>query len=426
MSILSQVQLEHPFIISRLKMSDSASAQVAVDDVGGLSFPVIGSPERQLPSIVSGDTSPCSCGLGSANYWEAVLQPWILTNGLAVEAVCVRDPYGGNLTLFAAPGQFELKALNEQLSWTVKTAANHTLTAAAQLHGWPQHVVCNYDIAAGLQSIYVDGALVASQALAGAISTALSGNVVLMKGERIVFNKLNNPSFEYDTNGAAPAWWHENSFGTITKKTFAVQESQAISGKKSLRYAIEKVAHNGGGGIETSPGTAVSAIPGVTYTLAGRYTINTLPANVRVFAKAEWRKADGVTKVGTEISVSSTNGTLVGSGVAPAEAAFVYIQFFVFNENAGEVALIDIAFDALIFAPSSSSAYIDGDLRGYEWEGTHGNSSTVASTQATAQDIAIYGAPLSARQIKRHFEAFRQILPDPGHVRQFSPIGVTT
>lgn len=183
MNTLAQLQLEHSFILTRLKMADSAASQIAADDVGGLSFPIVGAPERQLPSIVSGDLSASSCGLGTMNFWEAILSAWILTGGLAVEVVCVRDGHGGNINIFIAPGQFELKANNEEISWTVHTTANHTLTVAKVLYGWPQHVVCNYDIVAGIQSIYVDGALVASQTLSGAINNALIGNVVLLKGE---------------------------------------------------------------------------------------------------------------------------------------------------------------------------------------------------------------------------------------------------
>ena len=49
---------------------------------------------------------------------------------------------------------------------------------------------------------------------------------------------------------------------------------------------------------------------------------------------------------------------------------------------------------------------------------------TVAATLAAAQDVAIYGAPLSTMRIKQHFQAFRQILTDPGHVRVYPQIGV--
>ena len=49
---------------------------------------------------------------------------------------------------------------------------------------------------------------------------------------------------------------------------------------------------------------------------------------------------------------------------------------------------------------------------------------TVASTLAAAQDVAIYGAPLSAQRVRQHFQAFRQILTDPGHVRVYPQIGV--
>lgn len=420
MSILSQVQLEHPFIISRLKMSDSASAQVAVDDVGGLSFPVIGSPERQLSSIVSGDTSPCSCGLGSANYWEAVLQPWVLTNGLAVEAVCVRDPYGGNLTLFAAPGQFELKALNEQLSWTVKTAANHTLTAAAQLHGWPQHVVCNYDIAAGLQSIYVDGALVASQALSGAISNALSGNVVLLKGELLGFNFVPNPSFEHDTVEAAPAAWSANLFSLNPGAVLTANGTQQKFGSHSMKV-VTNTTIEAEGACVPCPGIGANFLAGQQYSASVWLKGNAGGEKCQVLLGAT---ADDVSTVEANLTTAWQKFTVTWTPSANRSAT---THGLCVRGNPAFGAIAQTWFvDGALVVKGAITEYVDGDIHGYEWEGTVGNSATVARGQASGQDIAVYGAPLSANQIKRHFLAFRQLLPDPGHVRQFSPIGVTT
>jgi hypothetical protein len=44
------------------------------------------------------------------------------------------------------------------------------------------------------------------------------------------------------------------------------------------------------------------------------------------------------------------------------------------------------------------------------------------TTQSVAQDVALYYAPLSANRVLQHFQAFRQILLDPGHVRVYPQI----
>lgn len=49
---------------------------------------------------------------------------------------------------------------------------------------------------------------------------------------------------------------------------------------------------------------------------------------------------------------------------------------------------------------------------------------TASATQVAAQDVAIYGAPLSAKRIAQHYQVLRQIRSDPRHVRAYPQIGV--
>jgi len=48
------------------------------------------------------------------------------------------------------------------------------------------------------------------------------------------------------------------------------------------------------------------------------------------------------------------------------------------------------------------------------------------SCQAICQDLALYSAPLSLSRVTQHFQAFRQILSDPGHVKQYAQIGIAS
>jgi hypothetical protein len=181
MRTLTELQYELP-IISRFRMNDSSASQIAFDDAGGLALAVVGSPSRGLTGMCKNDTSSCSSG-SVGNYWAGPIEPWTLTKGLAVEAVICQEPNGRPFGVILAPGQFELKTEGETITWVVKTTLNRTLVASNALLGWPQHIVCNYDIAAGLQSIYVDGVLAASSLLAGSVSGVLSGVVSLLKAE---------------------------------------------------------------------------------------------------------------------------------------------------------------------------------------------------------------------------------------------------
>lgn len=179
MTTLSEAQVEVPSIISRFKMSDAPTSQVAYDDAGGLALTIVGVPTRGLPGMGRGDAA-AFCSAGSVgNLWSATLTPWVLTGGLSVEAITCAEPSARAFSVIKATGQFKLNVEGENVAWTVKTAAEHTITATA-LKGFPQHVVAVYDIVAGLQMIYVDGVLVASAALTGAINTSLSEAVTLL------------------------------------------------------------------------------------------------------------------------------------------------------------------------------------------------------------------------------------------------------
>lgn len=180
MTTLSESQVEIPSIITRFKMSDAATSQVAYDDVGGLAITIVGTPTRELPGMSRGDAA-AFCSAGSVgNLWSANLTSWVLAGGLSVEAIVCAEPNGNGFSVIKAPGQFKLNVEAGNVVWSVNTSTENTLTKTSVLKGFPQHIVGVYDIVAGMQRIYVDGVLVASTAITGAIAATLTGPGALL------------------------------------------------------------------------------------------------------------------------------------------------------------------------------------------------------------------------------------------------------
>lgn len=132
--------------------------------------------------------------------------------------------------------------------------------------------------------------------------------------------------------------------------------------------------------------------------------------------------------VGTQIALNTTATTSTSSDVitaVPIPTAEMQIG--------GVVTGAAITADTVITViPSSSSLQLSENptISGTSEAITIGVPITIAKpisasvTQAAAQNVAIYGAPLSKTRIAQLFQAFRQILADPGHVRVFPQIGV--
>jgi hypothetical protein len=164
-------------------LGEPAGTGYVFDDVGGLVLLILGTPTLGLPSLARGEQYTSARGgyTTQTNGFQAAVSGYLFGNGVTVEGATQWDYVNGSsFYLFNAPGQASLEITGAGVSFSVWTAAQHTLTAASVLTGPPQVVQGTYDPAGGLQAIYVDGALVASQALTGAVATVTTGNTQLL------------------------------------------------------------------------------------------------------------------------------------------------------------------------------------------------------------------------------------------------------
>jgi hypothetical protein len=180
---LRDIQLEHPYVLSRWLLSEPAGSSLVFDDVGGVILLRSGSPTLGEPTLCKGDVSTCCRGGYSTqqDYLQATVTAFALTAGVSLEGVTARDPNGVSFSLVDAPGQAQILVAGADVQFSVWTTSQSMLTASSVMSGWPQHVVGTYDPVAQLQELYVDGALVAKQMLVGAVAAATTGNTVLLQ-----------------------------------------------------------------------------------------------------------------------------------------------------------------------------------------------------------------------------------------------------
>lgn len=298
-------------LLNRWRCSDPIGAPILIDDVGGISLLTVGTPAFQMPSMGKYDVGSSSVMGSASSYFSLVGQagrPFSNVGGWggALEGCTATEPNGNSFNLIAIPGQMTLEIAGSSVLFIVWSGAfggpysPNTVVGTNVLGGWPQHVVGLFDPSNNEQSIYVDGAKVAT-------GSAANGSL--------------GTSVQITTTGTTST---SNNNITAIPSTTGMQAGGLISGS----------------GIPAN--STISSVLGST-----SVSINNRP-------------------------------TISASGVA-----------------------LTIGMPIQIAAPLTANP-----------------------TQAAAQNIAVYGASLSAYRIQQHFQAFRQILLDPGHVRVYPQIGV--
>lgn len=180
---LRDAQVEVPYIDSRWLLGESAGTTYVFDDVGGIYLQAIGSPTLGQPPLVRGDQYTSAMGgyTAQANGFGAAVTGFSLLSGATVEGVtCQELKNGTSFYLLNAPGQAQLQVTGSGISFSVWTAAQHTLTASNVLTGPPQIIQGTYDPTGQVQAIYVDGVQVASQVLSGSLAATTTGNVQIL------------------------------------------------------------------------------------------------------------------------------------------------------------------------------------------------------------------------------------------------------
>jgi hypothetical protein len=200
-------------------------------------------------------------------------------------------------------------------------------------------------------------------------------------------NFVGNPSYEYDTLGAAPAWWlvpsHTAPFGSgsnigpslgtgITLTTFQVENGWAESGTQSLRITGTN-AGGGGNEIETW-GTPIPMVYGQSMSmLAGANVLAGAGAYIHpFFVDANYNLISGP----QSSVVTSGTGSVSVSATAPLGTSYVIPHLVNYGNTS-----IDGYWDAICLVWGSTvPSYFDGDTSGsYSWLGTPGNSYSAQS-----------------------------------------------
>jgi len=183
---LFDAQLEVPSIVSRWLLAEVAGAPHVFDDAGGILLPTLGSPTLGIASMARGDGNTCAQGGYSSQLdgFSASVAAFDVVSGVSVEGITALDPHAVTFHLFTAPGQAQLDIAGAQISFSVWTTGQSTLTTTTSpLFGPPQLVQGVFDPGAQKQLIYVDGVLVASKTLSGSVATSTTGNTeVLVAG----------------------------------------------------------------------------------------------------------------------------------------------------------------------------------------------------------------------------------------------------
>ncbi len=261
-SFLRDIQTEHPNLVSRWLLTEQVGPLI-YDDIGGFQLIATGTPSYNLPSLCKGDRFSSVQGGYSAqvNGWEAPVEGFDFSDGVMIEAITARDPNGTEFSVFYSPGQARLQINGANVVFTVWTTASHALTATGPIIGYPQHVVGIYDPVAQLQQIYVDGVLVASQALSGVVADFAFQDITL--------TETGSPS-----GGHFTLTYESQTTGNIS---YAATYTNVVSALNLLSNSNGEFGSGAGGPL---PGTAITLSgPGGTLTAdSSGLTGGTMPA----------------------------------------------------------------------------------------------------------------------------------------------------
>ena len=193
--------------------------------------------------------------------------------------------------------------------------------------------------------------------------------------------------------GSAPAApWTLFVQAEVTEEEFKVSETFAASGKKSLHVKAKHAANTNNKSVEVrynAPASRIPLKPGQVWTV--RQILKIIAASSGGFQLTfAWYKEDNATLITTESAAAVFLGetgekTLVAtSKAAPAEAAFLGFSFTATSNVSG--ASYDFYLDCVISAEGTTvPTYFDGDSEFCEWEGTPGNSVSLAGAIRTQE-----------------------------------------
>ncbi len=202
--------------------------------------------------------------------------------------------------------------------------------------------------------------------------------LLLVRPEELFWNLVPNPSFEYDTVGAAPAVWAVTLGAFNTAGTsLSTRNTQAHSGSQSAELVTPATVNAGCYVPLTGTFTAgVAYSASVWLRLAGG-TSPTMEAVLGVAGDQAYSSVVTIFPTWVQLTVSWTPTSTHASGVQLAVVSPAGLAADVFIDA------------ALVVELGVLPSYADGDQAGYGWSGTPGNSPTTSITALSAAVDAV-------------------------------------
>jgi hypothetical protein len=200
-------------------------------------------------------------------------------------------------------------------------------------------------------------------------------------------NEVIDPSFEYDTVGAAPiVGWQGVGYGidgNFTTQVYQVAAANPLVGANSLR--VKGTKDNSATARSIFAGTsAMPVTAGQLYSAqASIFIADAAVSGTGPSANINWFDANGAflsQSVGTALAVgvSGRQTVSISGATAPANAATAILQVGYITGVTGALDTIDFYIDAVqLIMEATPGAYVDGDSTNASWLGIVGQSASI-------------------------------------------------
>ena len=212
------------------------------------------------------------------------------------------------------------------------------------------------------------------------------GGVLLRQREGAIVNLVSNPNLEHDELGSAPGGGWEKGGST----TFEVTKAWAKSGNHSLKIGTPTLGAAGQVSVFfTGETKSIPVVAGDKVAVQGAVNvINIVGPQISVSIEVWWFDASEKFMSAVRFGVKENLGeeSISGVATAPVGAAFVKSSYS-FTTTPGGASMVAYVDKVMVAIAPVVGEYVDGDVPGYYWTGTPGESTTGAGSGPLYADI---------------------------------------